>query len=183
MLFDKKRSACLVVFLIFGCPAQAQLRGMPEAVPAPPAAPMAMPAPLGAPDLGSSAAPITSAPSLKPGVDIPDAAPAAAVPDTTAAVPATAPTTMVPGCPDGPDCQPEPKGERRFNETVKEMSKEFAKCEAEGKSLVTCLFDNPPPPNLSQLSEDDRMRLMQCLGSSNLSATKARWSACLVGAD
>jgi len=46
MLFDKKRSAWLVVFVILGCPARAQLRGMPEAVPATPAAPMAMPAPI-----------------------------------------------------------------------------------------------------------------------------------------
>ena len=183
MSVAKKHAAFLVAFMVFGGHAQAQFKGMAEPMPAMPAAPMAMPAPITAPYLGPSAAPITSAPSLKPGVDIPAAAPAAAVPDATAAVPATAPTTMVPGCPDGPDCPPEPKGEGPFNEAVKEMLKEFAKCEAEGKSLETCLFDDPPPPNLSQLTEDDRMQLMKCLGSSDLSATKVRWSGCLVGAD
>ena len=141
MSFANKRIAWLSAFLVLGYPAVAQFKGMPEAMPAMPAAPMAIPAaPIPAPDLGPIAAPITSAPSLKPGVDVPAAAPAAAVPDTTAAVPATAPTTMVPGCPDGPDCPPELKGEGPFNEAVKEMLKEFAKCEAEGRLRRACLM-------------------------------------------
>jgi hypothetical protein len=63
------------------------------------------------------------------------------------------------------------------------MLKEFAKCEAKGKSLETCLSDDPPPPNLSQLTQEDPAQLVQCLGSSDLSATEVRWSGCLVGAD
>jgi hypothetical protein len=87
---------------------------------------------------------------------------------------------MLPGCPDGPDCPPEPEG---LSDADKEMLKEFAKCEAEGKSLDTCLSDDPSPAHLSQLTEEDRAQLVQCLGSSDLSATKERWSGCLVGPD
>jgi hypothetical protein len=63
------------------------------------------------------------------------------------------------------------------------MLKEFAKCEAEGKSLDQCLSDDPAPPRLSQLTQDDRLRLTLCLGSSDLSATKGLWEGCLAGAD
>ena len=63
------------------------------------------------------------------------------------------------------------------------MLKEFAKCEAEGKSLNSCFTDDPPPPHLSQLTQEDRAQLVQCLGSSDLSVTKVLWSGCLVGAD
>ena len=87
---------------------------------------------------------------------------------------------MVPGCPDGPDCPPEPEG---FSDADKEMLKEFAKCEVEEKSLDRCLSDDPPPPHLGQLTQEDRAQLAQCLGSTDLSATKERWSGCLVGAD
>jgi hypothetical protein len=59
------------------------------------------------------------------------------------------------------------------------MLKEFAKCEAEGKSLETCLSDDPPPPQLSQLQDADRTRLTECLGSGDLASTKDRWSGCL----
>ena len=86
---------------------------------------------------------------------------------------------MILGCPDGPDCAPEPEG---LGDADKEVLKEFAKCAAEGKSLDTCLSDDPPPA-LSQLTEEDRAQLAQCLGTSDLSATKERWSGCLVGAD
>ena len=65
----------------------------------------------------------------------------------------------------------------------KEILKEFLKCAAEGKSLDTCLSDDPPSPLLSQLTEEDRAQLAQCLESSDLSTTKERWSGCLVGAD
>jgi hypothetical protein len=177
-----KHAAFLVAFLVLSGHAQAQFKGMAEPMPAVPAAPMAVPVPVTAPDLGAATAPITSAPSVAPEVDVPTAAPAEA-PGTTGAIPATTPTVMVPGCPDGPDCPPEPEGEGPFSEAVKEMLKEFAKCEAEGKSLETCLSDDPPPQNLSQLTQEDRAQLVQCLGSSDLSATKVRWSGCLVGAD
>jgi len=176
-----KHVPLLVAFLVLSGHAQAQFKGMAEPIPAMPAGPMAVPAPVTAPDLGAATAPITSAPSVAPEVDVPTAP--AAAPETTGAIPATKPTVMVPGCPDGPDCPPEPEGEGPFSEAVKEMLKEFAKCEAEGKSLETCLSDHPPPPNLSQLTQEDRAQLVQCLGSSDLSATKVRWSECLVGAD
>ena len=142
-----------------------------------PAGPMAVPAPVTAPDLGAATAPITSAPSVGPEI-APATAPAAA-PEITGAISATTPTDVAAGCPDGPDCPPEPEG---FSDADKEMLKEFAKCEAEGKSLDTCLSDDPPPA-LSQLTEEDRAQLVQCLGSSDLSTTKERWSGCLVGAD
>ena len=86
---------------------------------------------------------------------------------------------MILGCPDGPDCPPEPEG---LGDADKEVLKEFAKCAAERKSLDTCLSDDPPPA-LSQLTEEDRAQLVQCLGSGDLSSTKERWSGCLVGAD
>jgi hypothetical protein len=174
-----KHAALLVAFLAVGGHAKAQFKGAAEPMPAMPAAPMAAPAPTTAPDLGIATAPITSAPNVAAEVDAPGAAPAAA-PETTGAIPATAPTAMVPGCPDGPDCPPEPEG---LGDADKEMLKEFAKCEAEGKSLDRCLSDDPPPPHLGQLTQEDRAQLAQCLGSSDLSATKERWSGCLVGAD
>ena len=98
------------------------------------AAPMAMPAPIMAPNVGSAPSPITSAPSVAPGVPV--AAPDAA-PETTGAIHAPTPTAMIPGCPDGPDCPPEPEG---LSDADQEMLKEFAKCEAEGKSLDRCLL-------------------------------------------
>jgi hypothetical protein len=173
-----KHAPLLVAFLVLSGHAQAQFKGMAEPLPAMPAPPMAVPAPVTAPDLGPATAPITSAPSVSPEVDAPTAP--AAAPETTGAIPATTPTVMAPGCPDGPDCPPEPEG---LSDADKEMLKEFAKCEAEGKSLDRCLSDNPPPPNLSRLTQEDRAQLAQCLGSSDLSATKERWSGCLVGAD
>ena len=175
-----KHAPLLVAFLVLSGHTQAQFKGMAEPMPAMPAAPM--PAPVTAPDLELTTAPITSAPSVAPEVYVPAAAPAAA-PQTTGAIPATSPTVTVPGCPDGPDCAPEPEGEGPFSEAVKEMVREFAKCEAERKSLETCLSDNPPPPNLSRLTQEDRAQLVQCLGSTDLSATEVRWRGCLVGAD
>ena len=172
-----KHAAFLVAFLVLSGHAQAQFKGVAEPMPTVTAAPMAMPAPIMAPNLGAAPSPITSAPSVAPGVPV--AAPAAA-PETTGAIPATAPTAMILGCPDGPDCPPEPEG---LSDADKEMLKEFAKCEAEGKSLDTCLSDDPPPPHLGQLTEEDRAQLAQCLGSSDLSTTKEWWSGCLVGAD
>lgn len=173
-----KRATLLIAFLFFGAHAQAQFRGMPEPMPAMPPAPMVVPAPMTTPNLGtlSPAAPIAPSPSIAaPDVNFPTAAPAEpAAPDTAAIAPATTPAVMAPGCPDGPDCPPEPEGEGPFTEAVKEMLKEFAKCEAEGKSLDQCLSDDPPPPHLSQLTEEDRAQLTQCLGSTDLSATKER---------
>ena len=43
---------------------------------------------------------------------------------------------MVPGCPEAPDCPPEPEGEGPFSEAVKEVIHEFAKCEAGGSRLT-----------------------------------------------
>ncbi len=174
----RKHAALLAALLVLSGGAQAQFRGAAE--PAAPAAPMAMPAPVTTPDLRPATAPVISAPSVAPESAAPGAALAAA-PETTGAIPATTPTEMVPGCPGAPDCPPQPEGEGPFSEAVKEMLKEFAKCEAEGKSLETCLSDQPP--HLSQLTQEDRAQLAQCLGSSDLSATKVRWSGCLVGAD
>lgn len=125
----KMHAVLLVAFLVFGGRARAQFKGVAEPMPAMPVAPIAAPA-------GLSAAPITSAPSVEPAVGAPAAAPAAAAPDTTTAVPATAPTMMVPGCPEAPDCPPEPEGEGPFSEAVKEVIKEFAKCEAGGSRLT-----------------------------------------------
>jgi hypothetical protein len=171
-----KHAAFVVASLVLSGHAQAQVKGMTKPMPAASAAPMAMPAPVMAPNLGTAPSPITSAPSVAPGVPV--AAPAAA-PEATGAIPATAPTAMILGCPDEPDCPPEPEG---LGDADKEMLKEFAKCAAEGKSLDTCLSDDPPLA-LSQLTEEDRAQLVQCLGSSDLSSTKERWSGCLVGAD
>ena len=171
-----KHAALLVAFLVLSGHAQAQFKGVAEPMPAVTAAPMAMPAPVTVPNLGAAPSPITSAPSVAPGAPV--AAPAAA-PETTGAIPATAPTAMILGCPDGPDCPPEPEG---LGDADQEMLKEFAKCAAEGKSLDTCLSDDPPPA-VSQLTEEDRGQLAQCLGSSDLSTTKEWWSGCLVGAD
>jgi len=171
-----KHAAFLVAFLILSGHAQAQFKGVAEPMPAVTASPMAMPLPVMAPNLRTAPPPITSAPSIAPGVHV--AAPADA-PETTGAIPATAPTAMILGCPDGPDCPPEPEG---LGDADKEMLKEFAKCAAKGKSLDTCLSDDPPPA-ISQLTEEDRAQLVQCLGSSDLSSTKERWSGCLVGAD
>ena len=170
-----KHAAFLVAFLVLGGHAQAQFKGVAEPMPAVTAAPMGMPAPVTTPNLGTAPLPITSAPSVAPGAPL--VAPAAA-PETTGAIPATAPTAMILGCPDGPDCPPEPEG---LGDADKEVLKEFAKCAAERKSLDTCLSDDPP--SLSQLTEEDRAHLVQCLGSSDLSSTKERWSGCLVGAD
>ena len=133
-----KHAAFLVAFLVLSGHAQAQFKGVAEPMPAVTAAPMAMPAPVTVLNLGAAPSPITSAPSVATGVPV--AAPAAA-PETTGAIPATAPTAMIPGCPDGPDCPPEPEG---LSDADQEMLKEFAKCEAEGKSLDTCLSDDPP---------------------------------------
>ena len=171
-----KHAAFLVVFLVLSGHAQAQFKGVAEPMPAVTAAPIAMPAPVTVPNLGAAPSPLTLAPSVAPGVPV--VAPAAA-PETTGAIPATAPTAMILGCPDGPDCPPEPEG---LGDADKEILKEFAKCAAEGKSLDTCLSDDPPPA-LGQLTEEDRAQLVQCLGSSDLSTTKERWSGCLVGAD
>ena len=172
-------AAFLVAFLVLSGHAQAQFKGVAEPMPTGTAAPMAMPAPVMVRNLGAAPSPITSAPSVAPKVDVPAAAPAAA-PETTGATPATAPTAMIPGCPDGPDCPPEPEG---LSDADQEMLKEFTKCEAEGKSLDRCLSDDPPSPHLGQLTQEDRARLAQCLGSSDLSTTKEWWSGCLVGAD
>ena len=90
-----------------------------------------------------------------------------------------APIAMIPGCPDGSDCPPEPEG---LSDADHEMLKEFAKCAADGKSLDMCRSDNSASA-LSQLTEEDRAQLVQCLGSSDLSNTKERWSGCIVGAD
>jgi hypothetical protein len=171
-MLPTKHAAWLVAFLAVGGHAQAQFKGTAE-----PVAPMAMPAPVMAPNLGTAPSPITSAPSVAPGVPV--VAPAAA-PAITGAISATTPTDVAAGCPDGPDCPPEPEG---FSDADKEMLKEFAKCEAEGKSLNACLSGDPPTPQLGQLTQEDRAQLVQCLGTSDLSTTKERWSGCLVGAD
>ena len=172
-----KHAAFLVAFLVLGGHAQAQFKGMAEPIPAVTATPMTTPAPVMAPNLVAAPSPITSPRNVAPG--FPVVAPAA-VPETTGAIPDTAPTAMILGCPDGPDCPPEPEG---LGDADKEMLKEFAKCAAEGKSLDTCLSDDPPPPQLGQLTKEDRAQLAQCLGSSDLSATKELWPGCLVGGD
>ena len=172
-MLPTKHAALLVAFLAVGGHAQAQFKGTE------PAAPMAPTAPATVLELGAAAAPIASAPSVGPEISAPATAPAAA-PEITGATSATTPTDVAPGCPDGPDCPPVPEG---FGDVGKEMLKEFAKCEAEGKSLNTCLSGDPPPPQLGQLTQEDRAQLAQCLGTSDLSATKERWSGCLVGAD
>ena len=172
-MLPTKHAAWLVAFLAVGGHARAQFKGTAEPVP-----PMAPTAPLTALDVGAAAAPIASAPSVGPEI-APATAPAAA-PEITGAISATTPTDVAAGCPDGPDCPPEPEG---FSDADKEMLKEFAKCKAEGKSLNACLSGDPPPPQLGQLTQEDRAQLVQCLGTNDLSTTKERWSGCLVGAD
>ena len=171
-MLPTKHAALLVAFLAVGGHARAQFKGTE------PAAPMAPTAPGTVLELGAAAAPIASAPRVGPEISPPATAPAAA-PEITGAISPTTPTDVAPGCPDGPDCPPVPEG---ISDADKEMLKEFAKCAAEGKSLDTCLSDDPPPA-LGELTEEDRAQLVQCLGSSDLSSTKERWSGCLVGAD
>jgi hypothetical protein len=165
--------------------ANAQFKA-PEAMAIPtPAAPMVTapitPAPIGMPTPTSPMAipiPITPAPMAIP---IPMAIPTPAAP---AAIPTPTPIPMaiptpVPGCPGRSDCPPNPEGEDALSEAAEEILKEFIKCEIEGKSVEQCLADDPSPPQLSQFSYEDLSRLTQCLGSSNLSATKDRWSGCV----
>jgi len=66
-----------------------------------------------------------------------------------------------------------------LSEAAKEILKEFAKCEVEGKSVEACLSEEPPPPQLSELSFEDLSRLRDCLGSSDLAATRDRWNSCV----
>jgi hypothetical protein len=86
---------------------------------------------------------------------------------------------MVPGCPGRADCPPEPEGEGPLSEAAKEIVKEFAKCAAEGKPFDQCLLDDPPPPALTGLSDDERVQLTSCLGSNDLNATETLWSGCV----
>ena len=65
MPFARKRIAWLFAFLVLGYPAEAQFKGMPEAIPAMPAAPMAMPAPM-TPDT-TAAIPTTTPTMMVPG--------------------------------------------------------------------------------------------------------------------
>jgi hypothetical protein len=171
-----KHAAFLVTFLVLNGSAQAQFKGVAEPTPSEAAASKVMPVPVEAPNLRVALSANSSASSIALGVPV---APPAAAPETTGTIPDTAPTPTVTGCPDGPVCPPEPEG---LGDANKEMLKEFARCDAEGKSLDTCLSDDPPPA-LRQLTEEDRTQLVQCLGSSDLSATKERWSGCIVGAD
>ncbi len=71
-----KHAAFLVVFLVLSGHAQAQFKGVAEPMPAVTAAPIAMPAPVTVPNLGAAPSPLTSAPSVAPGVLV--VAPAAA---------------------------------------------------------------------------------------------------------
>ena len=174
MPFAGTRMFWLVAFLFLVLPAKAQVRESPE-MPAP-----QMPKPT-VPNMPSIPANPDVSPA--PSIDLPTATePAPAAPDTGTIAPES-PSMMVPGCPGGPDCPPEPEGEGPFSEPIREALKELAKCEAEGKSLDECLSAAPPPPSLSQLTQEDRVQLSACLGSNDLAATKDRWAGCLVGAD
>ena len=174
-MFLSKHAAFLVTFLVLNGSAQAQFKGVAESTPTEAAA-LKAPVPVEARNLGVALSANSSASSIA--LEVPVAAPAAA-PETTGAIPATAPTATVPGCPDGPDCPPVPDG---LGDAYKEMLKELAKCQVQGKSLDICLSDDSAS-GLRQLTEEDRTQLVQCLGSSDLSATKERWSGCIVGAD
>ena len=89
------------------------------------------------------------------------------------------PPVMVPGCPGRADCPPEPEGEGPLSEAAKEILKEFAKCAAEGKPFDQCLLDDPPPPTLTGLGDDERVQLTICLGSNDLNASESLWNGCV----
>ena len=160
--------------MLFGLawPANAQFKAVP--VPPMPAMPFAVPTPMPAPNLGSTTPmlPNSTPPSIAAPAT-PASPPAAAVQETPA------PTAVVPACPNRPDCPPGANGEGPLSEAAKEILKEFAKCEAEGKSVEACLSEEPPPPQLSELSFEGLSRLRECLGSSDLAATKDRWNSCV----
>ena len=115
-------------------------------------------------------------PSLAAPVPTPSVEP---TPPIMAAPAAPSAAVMVPGCPGRADCPPEPEGEGPLSEAAKEIIKEFVKCEVEGKSFDQCLLDDPPPPTLSRLNEDERAQLTGCLGSNDLGATRDFWDGCL----
>ena len=158
-----------VTLVAFGGPAQAQFKVAPP-IPATPAIPTPM---LMAPPMPSP--PLTAAPALplapRPTFDVPNVSvPAVTVLPTPPAV-----TTISPGCPEGPECLPE--GEGALSEAAKEILEELAKCQVQGKSVEQCLSDDPPPPQLSQLSGDALSRLTSCIGY-DLSGSRDRWAGC-----
>ncbi|AGK56345.1 hypothetical protein HYPDE_23293 [Hyphomicrobium denitrificans 1NES1] len=119
------------------------------------------------------ATPSVTRPSTAPSL----AAPLIAAPIREAPI-AAAPALVVPACPGRADCPPQAESEGTLSEAAREILKEFAKCEVEGKSLAQCLSDAPPPPRLSTLSTLERARLTDCLGSDELDSTKELWSRC-----
>lgn len=169
-MLSHMRAMLSVAVFVIASSAQAQFR--PVEIPARPIVP-AMPAPM--PTYPSLTSPSLTTPSLAAPAPLPTfepAAPAIAAPAAPAAIAA-------PGCTVGVDCPPEPEGEGPLSEAAKEILKEFAKCAAEGKPFDQCLLDDPPPPTLTGLGDDERVQLTICLGSNDLNASESLWNGCV----
>ena len=151
-MLSSLRAPLLIAFFAWASPALAQFR--PIEIPTMPMVP-AMPAPM--PTYPSLTIPNLTTPNLAaPNLVAPTPALEPAAPVAAAPAEAPAAAVMVPGCPGRADCPPEPEGEGAL--------KEFAKCAAEGKPFDQCLLDDPPPPTLAGLSDDERVQLTSCLG-------------------
>lgn len=170
------RTACLFAFVALGASelALAQFKPIPPPMPTfHPPPPMPMP-----PLTVITPTPVTPIPSF-PTPSLPAPRPAPDLNTTAIAPTGPAPPAVAPGCPGQPGCPPASEGKGPLGELAEELLKEFAKCEAEKKPIETCLSDDPPPFQLRQLSTEGLSRLTQCLGSSNLSATRDRWNGCV----
>jgi hypothetical protein len=169
-MLSSLRVSLLIASFALASSAQAQFR--PVEIPARPIV-LVTPAPM--PTYPSLTSPSLTTPSLAAPAPLPTfepAAPAIAVPAAPAAIAA-------PGCTIGVDCPPALEGKGPLSEAAKEILKEFAKCAAEGKPFDQCLLDDPPPPTLTGLSDDERVQLTSCLGSDDLNATESLWNGCV----
>jgi hypothetical protein len=167
-MLSNLRAVLFIASFALASSVDAQVRAFE--VPGRPVMPM-MPAPM--PAYPTLTMPNLATPNLALPAPAPSFAPAAHAAIAPAEPPAAA---IVPACPDRPDCpKPEGEGEGPLSEAAKEILKEFAKCAAEGKPFDQCLEDDPPPPTLSSLSDDERGQLTSCLGSNDLDATQNLW--------
>ena len=170
MWFAKRRSALLVAFVALSGAAHGAQSFKPTPAPAVPKPAFPTPIlPMPAPTPTTPAAPMPSPILTPPNLPAPPPAPAAQPPSTT----------VSPECPGAPGCPPLHEPEGVLSELAEEIFKELIKCEAEGKSLDSCVNDEPRPPQLYGLPGDQFNPLMECLGSNDLSVAKTRWNQCL----
>ena len=167
-------SALLVAFVVFGGTAQAQsYKPAPAPMPALPRPVLPMP-PMPPTTITTPAPMPTPVPTpIPPGLPTLPFAPQ----PTNNPLPLAEPPPKR-ECPGAPGC-PSVESEGTLSELAEEVLKELVKCEAEGKSLDSCVNDEPRTLRLYKLPEDQFQPLIQCLGANDLSITKARWSQCL----